>query len=598
MSFRRRTYPEVLENLLTAATGGVAAEAHPFPPPAGDGARPRHALQQPPVARVSSVFGSRHGEPHLFRDGTDYRLVDGQVVEWQEDAELPDEGTLVHVNYFPAAAQPVLTDVYTGSVFRTLAETVGLEITRLYTTLGEVYRAGFVETAGGSALDNVVALLGIERVRGGHATGLVEFTRSAGVAGVVAIPAGTRIATPDGKVEYETTEAVTLAAGQRTVRVAARDLEEAGSTQAGEGGVLAAGSLTVLPTPIAGIESVTNPAPTTLSTQDETDAELRTRAKNFLHGSERATLGALEHAIRRQGVAADVVDATRDPSLPPGVVRITFLAESIDPDLQQRLDRAIEDARPAGVRVLVAGAQAPAKVDVQLRLSTASGLADADRRALQHRVRGEVEEYFSRLKLRENGSVNQVVARVLALEGVEDLHVVSATVADGAAPRSVLDRQTGVLELAGLPTVLGALQVADPALPTTLTATVHFRAGDAPPDTVALRAALQEALTHLNALNAGEAPSSDAERARRTLTYEKLVHAIPLPGKEAVPLAGQDPVSPAALPPLGRYRPEFVLTLESGLSRILSAPGSAYALTPFERLSLADAEARPEGADA
>src|ERR1051325_7839551 len=45
--------------------------------------------------------------------------------------------------------------------------------------------------------------------------------------------------------------------------------------------------------------SVTNPAPTTLTAQSETDEQLRTRARNFLHGSERATLGAIHHAIVR-----------------------------------------------------------------------------------------------------------------------------------------------------------------------------------------------------------------------------------------------------------------------------------------------------------
>ena len=33
MSLRRRIFPEVLENLLTSVSGGVAAEPHPFPPP-------------------------------------------------------------------------------------------------------------------------------------------------------------------------------------------------------------------------------------------------------------------------------------------------------------------------------------------------------------------------------------------------------------------------------------------------------------------------------------------------------------------------------------------------------------------------------------
>ncbi len=248
MSLRRREFPEVLENLLTAISRGVAAESHPFPPPGANGSSYRHDLQQPPVADVVSVYGSRDGQPHLFRKDVDYTLLDDtprQTIEWKEGAQLPDPGTLIQVNYYPESAQPVLTDLYTGSVVRTLSESIALEIARLYAQLEVVYRSGFVDTATGSSLDNVVALLGIERVAGGRPAGEVEFTRSPGSRGIINIPAGARIITADGNVEYETTESVTLAEGQNTIRVVARDLEI--------NDPLPADALTVLPVPIAGI---------------------------------------------------------------------------------------------------------------------------------------------------------------------------------------------------------------------------------------------------------------------------------------------------------------------------------------------------------
>ncbi|MDQ4043674.1 MAG: baseplate J/gp47 family protein, partial [Actinomycetota bacterium] len=266
MSLRRREFPEVLENLLTTISKGVAAESHPFPPPGSNDSPHRHDLQLPPVARVISVYGSRDGQPHLFREGegADY-MLDGeqrQTIEWQDDAQLPDPGTLVHVNYYPESAQPVLTDVNIGSVVRTLSESIALELARLYAQLEVVYQSGFVDTATGSSLDKVVALLGIERVAGGRAAGEVEFTRSPGSRGTISIPAGTRAITADGNVEYETTEAVTLAERQNTIRVVARDLEI--------NDPLPADGLIVLPVPIAGIADVTNPAPTAIEAQDET----------------------------------------------------------------------------------------------------------------------------------------------------------------------------------------------------------------------------------------------------------------------------------------------------------------------------------------
>ena len=67
MTFRRRTFPEVLDALLVAVTGGVAAEPYPFPPTTNGSTGPqRHALQRQAAALVS-VYGSRGGEPHNER---------------------------------------------------------------------------------------------------------------------------------------------------------------------------------------------------------------------------------------------------------------------------------------------------------------------------------------------------------------------------------------------------------------------------------------------------------------------------------------------------------------------------------------------------
>ena len=197
MSFRRRTFPEVLENLLTTLTGGVASESQPFPPPgAGDGAvHPACCSSRPP--RTSSPSGGR-GTASRTSSGRaiDYQLSDDgrTVVLPEKGAEFPDPGSLLYVNYVPAAAQPELTDLQIGSVLRTLCETTALELGRIYALLETVYQSGFVDTATDDALDNVVALLGIDRVRGGRPAGVVEFTRAAGAPGELTIPAGTRVA--------------------------------------------------------------------------------------------------------------------------------------------------------------------------------------------------------------------------------------------------------------------------------------------------------------------------------------------------------------------------------------------------------------------
>jgi hypothetical protein len=573
MSFRRRTYPEVLDSLLVAITKGAAAESHPFPPP-GSGAPPvRHSLQQTPVASVVSVYGSRDGASHLFRKDVDYRLLsDKKTVEWQKGAELPDEGTLLYVNYYPEASLPVVTDVQTGSVVRTLAESAALELAALYAQLEVVYQSGFVDTAEGRALDNVVSLLAMARVRGGRPAGQVVFRRVQGSHGSITIPAGTRVISADGEVEYETTETITLAEGQDTGRVVARDLEA--------NDILPAGSLTVLPKPIAGIEGVTNPSPTAITTQDETDAELRTRAKSFLHGSERATLGAIRQAVTRQGVRAEVVETVEGKCR---FVTVTPQSDVWTGELEQRVWQAIEDSRPAGVYVELAGVTTPRKVDLTLRLTPRPDLLDQDRRAAQRAVEARLKDYFARLPTSEAGSLNQLAGLVLGVPEIRDVSFVAASWTHDGQTEAVLDAARGQLTIAGYPTALGKLEVIDASVPTRLSVTVTFPAGSAPADAQAIQKALGSSVESLNLLNAAGAPEPD-----RTLTFAKLLFTIPVPPGATTGKLADYAGEPARA--LGEYQVKFVFTRQDGLSQIVSQAGDKYLLAVQELLAVSSVE--------
>jgi hypothetical protein len=566
MTIRRRDFPEVLDGLLTTLVGGVAGEQHPFPPPHTDEPPYEHHLEQPPAADIVSVYGRRNGTAHAFRKGVDFTLTgDGTVLAWAAEAELPDAGTVVDVSYTSEPARSALDDLSAGSVVRTLAETAALEIARLYAQLDAVYRAGFVDTASGESLDHVVALLGVERVRGGRAGGEIELTRVEGGRGEITIPAGTRIVTADGEVEYATTASVTLADRQNVVRVTARDLEPNDPVEAG--------TLTVLPVPIQGILAVTNPARTARSAFDETDDELRTRTKAFLGGSERATLGALRGAIARQQITADVEETAL------GNVVVTPHQDSLPPELEQRLLAAIEEARPAGVRVYLAAPVPPLRLDLELRLRTAPNLVESDLLAAHEAVAVGIRGYFERLPIREAASVNRIVGLALAVAGVEDVRVLSATLHDpslsaGDAGTDVLDLVAAELKIAAVAVVLGDLRIADPALATLVSATVAYPAGGAPPDSAALRSGLNAEVATINAANAGEGG------AAQTVGFAMLRDALGLSG------------------PADQYDVVFAITQRSGFSRLLAAPDDPpYPLTPLERLSVNAVSVAAKGGD-
>ncbi|WP_372695982.1 hypothetical protein [Immundisolibacter sp.] len=567
MSFRRKTYPEVSEQLLTTVLGGVAGELHPYPPPGGRGPA-RYPLRAGPVAQITSVYGLVHGVSQTFERDSDYVLsADGTALEWK-DGTRPDPGSVFEVNYLRAGANARANDLYPGSVVRTLLEAVALETAGLYAQMQAVYDAGFLATASGSALDHVVSLLGISRVRAGRNAATLEFHRLANARGEIAVVAGTRVLTADGAVEYETLDELRLADGQPSGRVAARDLV------ADNDGV-PAGSLTLLARPIVGIERVANPAPSSRLDQDETDAELRIRARSFLAGAERGTPGAISNAIARQGLRGEVSEPA------PGRIEVLIHDADLTPERKARLEFEIDAARPAGVERQVVYGPAPLSVDLEVRLSTAPGLIETDLQRVHADVRAGIEDYFARLPLKSDGSLAKLTGLALGVPGTDDLRFVAAT-AGGA---DVLDVAAGKLALSGQVTRLGTLTLVDPALPVQLHVTVRYPNPADIPDRAAIEAALEQAAVYLNTLTTGQPPAAEA---LRTLGWARLAQAVPLPGLPVATLEAVDAVPAGAPPDIGPYTLQLAWTRPGGVTLVQDGPASpALVLAAGERVSVA-----------
>lgn len=581
MSFRRKTYPEVAESLLNRLLGGVSGEAHPYPPPQASREPYRHPLERAPVASITAVWGARNGQSQRFERDADFALsVDGAQLEWKKGGARPDEGTAFEVHYLPKQREAGVNDLYPGSVVRTLLEAVALETAGLYAQMDVVYRSGFIDTADGGALDHVVGLLGVQRLRAGRNSTELRFTRAKNTRGEITLPAGIRAATADGAIEYETLSDLTLADGQNSAKVPARD------TIATNDG-LAADSLTLLMKPIAGIESVTNPAATTRLDRDETDEELRTRAKRFLVGSERGTLGAIEAAVAAEGVRAEL----SEPS--PGHVVVQLHGGVLDPDRRARLERAVDQVRPAGIKVELLDGSVPAKVSIDLRITTAKGLLDTQLRAAQDSIRKKFTDYFAALPIKSDGSVTRLIGLAIGVDGVEDVRITAAR----AGLTDVLDIAAGALKLASQPTELGEIRITDPALATALTLVVRYPRSEPIPDQAALGAAVESALATLNALAENPNP---ADTAKRTLGWGRLTRILPLPhtGWTTATLAQQFAGAPAAGDvDVGKYTVQWVFTRPTGVSQVLDAAAApAFTLTAEERLSLARAsvEVKPK----
>lgn len=573
MTFRRRTYPEILDNMLTALIGGVAAEAHPYPPPERN--PPRHYLRKSAPQALISVFGSRGGQSFQFRKDRDVKLLADGALQWEAEGMRPDPGTMVEVNYTVQSGPASLTDIHTGSVVRTMAETMALEMARLEAQLESVYKAGFIDTASGSSLDQVVALLGIKRVPTGRPMGDLTFTRAAGANGTITILAGTRIITPDGNISYETTQTATMAATQTAISIEARDLE------ANEG--LPADSLTVLPVPILGIASVTNPAPTAIANRGETDPQLRERAKTILHGSERATLGALHRVLAEQGFEADIEEFTEKP----GQIRIFPHADNLTGDQHQRLQQALKEAAPAGIEVLIGDPIQPKAVDLELVLTTDKNLAESLVQNVHRAVEDKISAFFEAVPTSEDASLNKLAATLLAIDGVDDARPAKAYFQ--GENTLLLDREAGVIKLANTPNKLGTLTLIDANLPSRLDIVVTVFNQAQPADPKQIRASVTTLLTDVTAattpLPADATPEAQtANQTARSLDFTRLLRATPLPGMDPNTVTGAD-LAPD-------YAVEFVITQSTGLTHTVSDGGPAYVASDFERLALRDVETR------
>jgi len=582
MSFRRKTYPEVAESLLNRLLGGVSGEAHPYPPAKATREPYRHALERPPVDRITAVWGARNGETFRFAPDADYVLsADGAELEWKAGGARPDEGTAFEIHYLPRQREMRVNDLYPGSVVRTLMEAVALETAGLYAQMETVYRAGFLETASGGALDHVVGLLGIRRVRAGRNSGELRFTRARNTAGEITIPAGTRVATADGAIEYETTTDLTLVDGQPAAKVAARDL-------VADNDGLPPDSLVLMVRPIAGIESVTNPGATARLDRDENDDELRSRARRFLAGSARGTRSALESAIAAEGLRAEI----EEPS--PGLVRVTLQGVP-GPDQFARIRKAVDQVRPAGVKVDILTGEAPLKIDLDLHLVSATGLPETRLRALQDEIRSRYADYFARLPLAADGSLSRLAGLAIGVDGVEDVRIRTAT-ADGTP---VLDVAGGLLTLGGKTAELGELRIVDPALATGLTLAVRYPRGEPIPDQAKLAAAVEAAIAVLNQFAEQGLPADDA---KRVLGWGRLTRLLPLPhaGWTSASLEAQlGGAAGASAGDVGKYTVQWVFTRPNALSQVLeSADAPSFALATGERLSLAgvSVEVKPKAA--
>ena len=407
-----RPYQEVVDDLLTAIVGGVTNE-----PVIYDLKSDLYALAKP-ARDVRGITGTSKGQHFTFRKEADFLFSEGDNgVAWVEAGARPDDETTFYVDYFLQNSLSPLNDLNVGSVTRTLSEAISREIAIVYEQINETYKSGFIDSATGKSLDYVVSILGIKRKTKEFARGLVTFFREAGSTGNITIAIGTVLLANKGEVRFETTELRTLQRGQARIDVPILATEDF----KGAVGKVDAGKIDTLLAPIEGIDRVINFEPTVLGAADETDDELRARAKAVLRALGKGTLMALFHVILEGN--GKPVEAW-DPNT-PGVKRsqpgtATILVEA-EPERMPQLRSVVEETRAAGVLTTLIARYVYFKPRLLLTLSP--GLASAGKGKVIRQVIEAIQSYLDPLSSGDDAMGEKILKAAKEVQDVKDIKI-------------------------------------------------------------------------------------------------------------------------------------------------------------------------------
>lgn len=270
--------------------------------------------------------------------------------------------------------------------------------------------ASFLDSAAGVDLDRLVFdRYGLLRKSAAPALGSVDFTTNTATGASFVIPVNTQIATSSGSMFQTTIESIFPVGSTGPISVPVRSLLAGANQQAKP--------LTInnLVSRISGSPDdlfVTNPLATAGAADDETDDELRLRAKNFFVNARRGTKTAIEQAaLAFQGVVTAQLFEVLDPLGRPARVTELIIADqytdvlatlnqnspSYDEQANTLADavfNSLEDVRPAGIYVDVKVAKV-ALIAIHLALTFD---ADTDIQDTELQARAAVVNYTNALR--------------------------------------------------------------------------------------------------------------------------------------------------------------------------------------------------------
>jgi uncharacterized phage protein gp47/JayE len=275
-----------------------------------------------------------------------------------------------------------LLDFTTGSVLRAILEANASLALWLQWLILLALQTTRLATSGGSDVDSFGADFGMTRLAAVAAQGGATFSRYTPTMAAL-IPTGTMMTTSDSTTQFTVGSDNTHAAWSASLNgyllgigVAAITVPVT-ATVAGSAGNVLAGTISLIASALAGIDTVTNSLALSGGLDAETDPAFRLRFQGFINGRTRATVQAVAYAATsiQQGVTCTVQENTDGTgNFVPGRFVMTVDDGSGSPPaaLLSSIQTAVDTVRPVG-SIFAVNAPSMLPANVALTLAIAAG---------------------------------------------------------------------------------------------------------------------------------------------------------------------------------------------------------------------------------
>lgn len=284
------------------------------------------------------------------------------------------------ISDFSAAVQgsaSALLNFVVGSVLRAIGQAVVSVVMWLQGLILQLLTVTRLASSSGTDVDSFLADFGLTRIPAVQAIGFVTFSRFTPTT-ATAIPVGAVVTSGDGTQSFNVIadannpaysagfNSYPLAVGISSVSVTVQ------AVNAGTGGNVSAGGISILQTGIPGVDTVSNPAAFTTGVNQEIDAAAKLRFVNYLASLFNASEQALTFAIDgvNQNIQVQIVE--QPAGFPQVILYVDDGSGAISAALVNAASVAANGVRAAGISI---GVLAASKLvaNVSFNIVTAPG---------------------------------------------------------------------------------------------------------------------------------------------------------------------------------------------------------------------------------